>query len=98
MSYTLVFLVLRFLPVSVTLPSMNSLLKTGSGMILAYADRGRPGGDEKRFLINFYAVKGIAGWRGGLDEPARRTEGRRMCTALVYLLLAARIDPEFKWS
>jgi hypothetical protein len=35
---------------------MNSLLKTGSGMISAYADRGRPGGDEKRFLINYWLM------------------------------------------
>jgi hypothetical protein len=31
---------------------MNSLLQNGSGMISAYAGRGRPGGAEKRFLIN----------------------------------------------
>jgi hypothetical protein len=31
---------------------MTSLLQTGFGMISARAGRGRPGGDEKRFLIN----------------------------------------------
>jgi len=31
---------------------MTSLLQTGYGMISAYAGRGRPGGAEKRFLIN----------------------------------------------
>jgi hypothetical protein len=33
---------------------MRSLLKIGSGMILARTGRCRPGCDEKRFLINYW--------------------------------------------
>jgi hypothetical protein len=41
-----------YLSVPVMLHTLNSLLKTGSGMIPAYAGRCRPSGNEKRFLIN----------------------------------------------
>jgi hypothetical protein len=48
---------------------MNSLLKIGSGMISAYAYRGRPGGAAKRFLINItvplVAALLLAGCVGG---------------------------------
>lgn len=43
---------LTFIATSAMLPHMNSLLHTGSGMFSARVGRGRPGGDEKRFLIN----------------------------------------------
>jgi hypothetical protein len=39
--------------VSVTLHSMNSLPKTGAGMISASAGWCRQGSAEKRFLINY---------------------------------------------
>ncbi len=44
---------LTIFPVSVTLRSMNSLLQTGSGMISAYAYRGRPGVPKSDFLSIF---------------------------------------------
>ena len=44
---------LTFPPVSATVIHLTSLLQTGFGMFSARAGRGRPGGDEKRFLINF---------------------------------------------
>ena len=55
-------------------PHMTSLLQTGFGMFSARMGRGRPGGDEKRFLVNERPARLRA--RRDRRRPAARRGGR----------------------
>jgi hypothetical protein len=81
-------MVLTFLPVSATLHTMNSTLKTGSGMFSACAGRGRPWCAEKRFLVNSLLVCATA----VTAAPVEWVRGGKPVAKLYHAPLAQTAD------